>query len=248
MNNPFRAGARGAERRALNAERGTPNEAGTNFGISIGLAFVGGFADAASFSLAHTFTGHLTGNCVLAAVSAASKEWNLVADRLLAVTIFLAGIGLSLTLGQFIPSRLKRYSLAISIGIEVVLILSASLFLAYQANNEMFILTMCFALGIQNDALRKTNGISVHSTYMTGMVTTLIQKGFEHLFPKQSTEEESTNRSIGVAIQILAPMWFSFIVGAVAGAVLVVSFHSGGLLVVVLLLVILMYAELKSAR
>ena len=60
--------------------------------------------------------------------------------------------------------------------IEVLLIVSASLFLINRANDELFIVCMCLALGIQNGALDKTNGISVHSTYMTGMVTTLMQR------------------------------------------------------------------------
>ena len=47
---------------------------GTAFRISIGLAFIGGYADASSFLLARTFTGHLTGNCILAVVSAASRS------------------------------------------------------------------------------------------------------------------------------------------------------------------------------
>jgi uncharacterized membrane protein YoaK (UPF0700 family) len=33
--------------------------------LSFGLAFVGGYGDAASFILAKTFTGHVTGNLVL---------------------------------------------------------------------------------------------------------------------------------------------------------------------------------------
>ena len=49
----------------------------------IGLAFIGGYADASSYLLAGAFTGHHTGNCVLAAGSAASKEWFLAFDRLL---------------------------------------------------------------------------------------------------------------------------------------------------------------------
>ena len=32
--------------------------------LSLGLAFVGGYGDAASFVLAKTFTGHVTGNLV----------------------------------------------------------------------------------------------------------------------------------------------------------------------------------------
>jgi uncharacterized membrane protein YoaK (UPF0700 family) len=221
-------------------------EEGTAFGISISLAFIGGYADAASFLLANTFTGHLTGNCILAAVSAASKEWSLAVDRLLAVIVFLTGILCSLTLSRFIPGRLRRYSLAITMFIEVLLILSACLFLANRVNHEPFIVCMCLALGIQNDAVRKTNGFSVHSTYVTGMVTTLMQKGFQHFFSTRSPEPDSAKHSAGAAIQVLAPMWISFLFGALAGALMVASFHSIGLLGVVLLLIVLIYAEIKT--
>jgi uncharacterized membrane protein YoaK (UPF0700 family) len=92
---------------------------------------------------------------------------------------------------------------------------------------------MCLALGIQNGALHKTNGISVHSTYMTGMVTALVQKSFDHLSSKRRPKEESS-RDSARTIQVLAPMWISFIFGAVTGAVFVSSFHSIGLLGIVL--------------
>ena len=42
--------------------------------ISLGLAFVGGYADASSYLLAQTFTGHITGNSILAAVSLVNRE------------------------------------------------------------------------------------------------------------------------------------------------------------------------------
>src|SRR5438132_10367653 len=96
------------------------------FRISLGLAFIGGYADASSYLLAGAFTGHLTGNCVLAAVSAASKDWYLTLDRLLAVIVFLAGIVFSLTLNRLVPVGLRKYSLAIAMFVEVLLILSAS--------------------------------------------------------------------------------------------------------------------------
>lgn len=59
------------------------------------LAFVGGFGDAAGFVLAHTFTGHITGNLVLAAVSAAAREWQATLARLAAVVAFLVGVALT---------------------------------------------------------------------------------------------------------------------------------------------------------
>jgi uncharacterized membrane protein YoaK (UPF0700 family) len=218
----------------------------TAFGVSIGLAFVGGYADASSYLLARTFTGHLTGNCVLAAVSAASKEWYLTLDRLLAVIVFLAGILVSLILNRFVPVRLRQYSLAIAMFIEGLLIVSASLFLINRANDELFIVCMCLALGIQNGALDKTNGISVHSTYMTGMVTTLMQKSFDHLSSRRSLNEDSSGHSARLAIQVLAPMWISFIFGALTGAVIVSSFHSIGLLGIVVPLVLLICAEMRT--
>jgi uncharacterized membrane protein YoaK (UPF0700 family) len=219
---------------------------GTGFGISIGLAFVGGYADASSYLLAGAFTGHLTGNCVLAAVSAANKDWYLTLDRLLAVIVFLAGILVSLILNRFVPVRLRQYSLAIAMFIELLLIASASLFLINRANTELFIVCMCLALGIQNDALHKTNGISVHSTYMTGMVTTLMQKSFDHLSSRRSLDEDSSRDSTRLTIQVLAPMWISFIFGALTGAVIVSSFHSIGLLGILVPLALLICVEMGA--
>src|ERR1700760_82893 len=95
------------------------------FSISMGLAFIGGYADASSYLLARTFTGHLTGNCVLAAVGAASKDLYLTLDRLLAVVVFLGGVIFSLILTRFIPMRLRQSSLAIAMFIELLLFLSA---------------------------------------------------------------------------------------------------------------------------
>jgi uncharacterized membrane protein YoaK (UPF0700 family) len=225
------------------------NETGggsTAFGISIGLAFVGGYADASSYLLARTFTGHLTGNSVLAAVSAASKEWYLTLDRLLAVNVFLAGILVSLMLNRFVPVRLRQYSLAIAMFTELLLIGGASLFLINRANTELFIVCMCLALGIQNGALNKTNGISVHSTYMTGMVTTLMQKSFGRLSSNRSPKADPPSESARLTIRVLAPMWIGFICGAFAGAVIVSSFHSVGLLGIVVPLALLISAEIGT--
>ena len=219
---------------------------GTAFGISIGLAFIGGYADASGYLLAGAFTGHLTGNCILAAVSAASKEWFLTLDRLLAVVVFLAGILLSLILNRFVPVRLRQYSLAVAMVIEVLLFLSASLLLSKEAARQLFIVCMCLALGIQNGALHKTNGISVHSTYVTGMVTTLIQQTFDHYSSKGSPEENSAKDSVRLTMRILATMWISFIFGAAAGSVIVSSFQRIGLWGIVLPLVLLIVAEIRK--
>ena len=69
---------------------------------------VGGYADAASFLLAQTFTGHLTGNFVLMAISLASREWPTFFRRGLAIAFFLMGIILSVALEQWLAKKPSR--------------------------------------------------------------------------------------------------------------------------------------------
>jgi uncharacterized membrane protein YoaK (UPF0700 family) len=216
------------------------------FGISIGLAFIGGYADASGYLLARTLTGHLTGNCVLAAVSAASGDWYLTLDRVLAVIVFLAGILLNLIVNRLFGVPLRQHLLVIAMVMETLLFLSACLLLFNRATHELFIVCMCLALGIQNGALNKTKGISVHSTYMTGMVTTLMEKGFDHYCSNRSPKEDPSKDATPLAIQILASMWTSFIFGAVTGAVMVSLFRGIGLLGIVLTLIVLIVAEMKK--
>ena len=56
--------------------------------LSFALAFVGGYGDAASFVLAKTFTGHVTGNLVLAAIAIAARDWRAVLEHFSAVVTF----------------------------------------------------------------------------------------------------------------------------------------------------------------
>jgi uncharacterized membrane protein YoaK (UPF0700 family) len=63
--------------------------------LALGLAFVGGYCDAASFVLAKTFTGHVTGNLVIGAIAVAALDWRALVGPLSAIVTFLAGIVLS---------------------------------------------------------------------------------------------------------------------------------------------------------
>ena len=67
------------------------NVSRTDMWLSLGLAFVGGYGDAASFVLAKTFTGHVTGNLVLAAIAVAAHDWRAMLGHLSAIVTFLIG-------------------------------------------------------------------------------------------------------------------------------------------------------------
>jgi uncharacterized membrane protein YoaK (UPF0700 family) len=207
---------------------------------SLGLAFVGGYGDAASFILANTFTGHITGNFVLIAVSLAGRDWPTFWRRGLAIVLFLAGILLSVVLEQRLRSKPARF-LPVVLITEIILVVAAcgALSLQLQGRPELFILGMALALGLQNGAWRQAGGITVHSTYLTGMVTNLLTTGAKkYLSPdlRQATPD--------AGISLLLGIWAAFIGGAVLGAALVLRLGGAGMLGAAVVLLALLVGQI----
>jgi uncharacterized membrane protein YoaK (UPF0700 family) len=213
--------------------------------LSFSLAFVGGFGDAAGFVLAKTFTGHITGNLVLAAVSLTAADWRTTAARLLAVVFFLAGILLSVFLVRLPATRLLPSLLTAAFAAELILIISSSIALMSHATMgiEIFVLCLSLALGLQNGAFRRAGGISVHTTYLTGMITGLMVTEAENFFSTARTPA-APNLKVG----LLYGIWVCFFLGAAAGATLVFHFKEVGMLGLALILLILTVRNSISAQ
>jgi uncharacterized membrane protein YoaK (UPF0700 family) len=182
----------------------------------LGLAFVGGYADAAGFLLAHTSTGHVTGNLVLTALSAAHEDWSTFCRHLLAIALFLAGIPCSVILERCVASRRAWSLLPAIMGTEIVLILMAYFALTSHlaARLEVFIACMSLALGVQNGGFHTAGGISVHTTYLTGMITDLVR----------TEAEQHTSAALSLASvpdpkrSTLCGIWLAFVLDAASGA------------------------------
>jgi uncharacterized membrane protein YoaK (UPF0700 family) len=191
--------------------------------LSFALAFVGGYSDAISFVLAKTFTGHMTGNSVLGAIAVAGRDWRGALARLLAVVCFLAGIILSGLIARALANWPSWPVLSTAVGIEVLLIVVAYFVLASHAvaRLESFVVCMSLALGLQNGAFRRTGGISVHTTYLTGMITGLIATQAETYLSSTAPDAKTTaDPKFGLLYGICA----AFVLGAVTGAKLVFKF------------------------
>src|SRR5579862_2807979 len=90
--------------------------------LSFGLAFVGGYCDAAGFVLAKTFTGHVTGNLVLGAIAVAAHDWRATLGHLSAIVTFLIGVPLSVFIARHFKAWPSAPFLPTVMGIEVILI------------------------------------------------------------------------------------------------------------------------------
>ena len=222
-----------------------PNTSQTGMWLSLGLAFVGGYGDAASFVLAKTFTGHVTGNLVLAAIAVAAHDWRATLGPLSAIVTFLIGIFLSLLLVRPLKAWSSWPLLPTIMGIEVILIVTASFALssglAYRVG--IFVILLSLALGIQNGAFRRIGGISVHTTYLTGMITSLISTEAEQY---ASEEVPHDVRAHDPKIELLCGIWIAFVLGAGAGAAMSFHFKALGMLGAALLLIPLALREVRS--
>jgi uncharacterized membrane protein YoaK (UPF0700 family) len=215
--------------------------------LSVGLAFIGGYGDAASFVLAKAFTGHVTGNLVLGAIAVAAQDWRAMLGHLSAIVTFLLGVVLSVLIARPLKVWPSWPLLPTIMGIEVILIVGAALALASGIGPrvEIFVIFVSLALGLQNGAFRRAGGISVHTTYLTGMLTSLI-----------STEAEKYTSGLPPVhvgapdpkIGLLCRIWFAFVLGAGIGAAMVFHFKGFGILgAAVLLSALILYTAKGSS-
>jgi uncharacterized membrane protein YoaK (UPF0700 family) len=214
--------------------------------LSFGLAFIGGYGDAASFVLAKTFTGHVTGNLVLGAIAVAAQDWRAMLGHLSAIVTFLLGVALSTVIVRSLKAWPLLPSLPIIMGIEVILIVAAALALAsgMAPRVEIFVIFVSLALGLQNGAFRRVGSISVHTTYLTGMITSLIsteaQKYTSGLPP---TPAGAPDPQVG----LLSRIWIAFVLGAGIGAAMVFHFKRFGILGAAVLLITLALYTAKGS-
>ena len=129
-------------------------------------------------------------------------------------------------------------------GMEVILIVIASLALASGVAHgiEIFVIFVSLALGLQNGAFRRVGGISVHTTYLTGMITSLISAEAD----QYATEVvPPVVRTPDPKIDLLCGIWIAFVLGAGTGAAMVLHFGALGILGAALLLIPLALREVQ---
>jgi uncharacterized membrane protein YoaK (UPF0700 family) len=109
---------------------------------------------------------------------------------------------------------------------------------------EIFVIFVSLALGLQNGAFRRVGGISVHTTYLTGMITCLLSTEAEkYISSLPPALVEAPDPRVGLLYQI----WIAFVFGAGIGAVMVLRFKDFGMLGAALLLIALIVYAPKSS-
>lgn len=185
--------------------------------VLVALAFAGGYADAAAYLLLGTFTGHITGNTVLAAIALGAGKFSIFALRLTAVVAFLLATGAGILLSGL--GLGAHRTLALALVMEAVLVGVAPLthFAPGSHNDFAMLVCLCLALGLQNGVFSKDHGVSVHATYVTGDATSLVSS----LLKKGSGQSSGKSPDRHTKNSVLGVIWPSFAVGALCAGLAV---------------------------
>ncbi|MGI8771151.1 MAG: YoaK family protein [Acidobacteriaceae bacterium] len=189
-----------------------PAEHNAGIFLSTALAFVGGYTDAATYVTSEVFAGHLSGNLVLAAISLLARDWKSSAIRCAALLSMVVAIAASTLLDAEAVrnSRIPRLSIALLLETILFLVPGTLAFERHPLPTIVATVMLCLAMGLQTGVLRRSNGVSIYTAFIAGIMTRVVETETEKLEgrPKSSSAQRTTLGSLLVA----------FIIGAAAGA------------------------------
>jgi uncharacterized membrane protein YoaK (UPF0700 family) len=166
------------------------------------LAIIAGYADAVGFLKYDTFAGLMTGNTILLGIVISNAKLASAVFELAIIVIFIIGIILARIL-------LRVYG---NPRVPMTLV-SALMIICSLVRRDIAAPMLALAMGLQNSAANRFNGIALNTVFITGN----LQKLGEGIFHWAWPPKDGSSSSDGVAI--FALVWIGYAVGAALGAV-----------------------------
>lgn len=195
--------------------------------VALLLTFASGLVDIVGFlGVFHFFTAHLTGTTVHLGNTAARGQW----EDAIAAAVILAAFVLGSLLGRAIiqigsRKRIRRIaSLTLAIeGILLALVAEKPLLLPLPPYCSVAILGA--SMGIQTATLTGIGPLTVHTTFITGMVNKIAQlasrilfRAYDFMRSRSATAEARRDQKDELEMTaFLLGVWLVYIAGAAAG-------------------------------
>ncbi len=211
-------GAGGCERVTAAASiRSTPRRR-----VVLLLSGAAGYLDAVSYLALGLFTANMTGNTVLLGLFAGEGRWSAAVRSFLALASFFAGAAAA-------AAATRRASrLAGVLAAESGVLVSALLYWAFVLGHPRdpvrepgvfaLIALLSGAMGVQSAAVRRVGELRISTTYVTGTLTSLATDlGADVLARLGGRRRRGSPQAYDPGSRLLAGVWGSYLVGAVAG-------------------------------
>ncbi len=202
--------------------------------LAVGLAWTAGVVDAVGYILlSKTFTAHLSGDSAAFPVYAGIHDWIKVLARGLPIPVFILGAFAGGILMETAAMLGVRRRLTLALGCEVLMLGgfligvavmgSAALRQTWQISYFVLLSVLAAAMGLQNAALQRVGGRTVHTTYVTGMLTSftnsLVRWSLRHR--RHPTSPEAARREGRLSLsraRYMGVLWCAFAAGALVGS------------------------------
>jgi uncharacterized membrane protein YoaK (UPF0700 family) len=165
------------------------------------LALIAGYADAAGFLSYDAFAGLMTGNTILLGIALSNEKLGAAVFQFAIIAAFMLGVILARVFLR-LDGRPRT----------PLLLVAALLILCGFLDREIAAPVLAFAMGMQNSAAHRFNGISLNTVFITGNLQKLGEGVIAWVWP-----HEGGGGPDGVGI--LAAVWAAYAAGAGAGAV-----------------------------
>ena len=200
------------------------------------LTFASGLVDIVGYTgVFHFFTAHLTGTTVQLGHGLASHAWRDVSAAATIVAAFVGGSILGRVLIQIGSRKRVRRIASLTLAIEgLLLALIALAHFNYSARPYWGLGVLAMAMGIQTATLTGVGPLTVHTTFVTGMLNKVAQlasrvafRAYDHrrsgVWAFDAHREQRNDIQV---ILVLLVVWLSYVGGAIAGTL---AFESAGL-------------------
>ncbi len=239
----------------MSREDAASSRISTKAAAALLLTFVAGYVDVVGYlALYQVFTANMTGNTVHFASNLVHSRWQ---DALLAgsmIPIFVAGSIVGRAIIEVgARNRIRRIA-SLTLSIEALLIGFASLAPPHTSVPDIEIgclAALAFAMGIQTAALTRIGPLTIHTTFVTGMLNKLAQLLAHSIFlaydrlrgeKRVIDAQKKTHRQ---ALFIFS-IWLTYFFGAIVGAKTEADFGLRTLLIPVVLLAIAILVDQVS--
>jgi uncharacterized membrane protein YoaK (UPF0700 family) len=193
--------------------------------VATALGGVGGYVDAVGYvALYHLFTAHQSGNSVGLGVAVGQADWSDALHRLTPIAAFFGGVWLAAIVIDVAHRRGVRSTAALALALEGAMLMGAAagggveavaghLPPSHPGSYYGVATLLAGAMGVQSAALSRASGMTVHTTFVTGLVTHLAEA------VAVAMGSPGGRRAALAAAGPLCLVWAAYLGGAVAGTV-----------------------------
>jgi uncharacterized membrane protein YoaK (UPF0700 family) len=166
-------------------------------------------------------TGGMTGNTIAVGAQVGGHGSRAAYTRAAPIPAFVVGVAAGVAIAHVIEKRrrlIPPFSMIVAIEIALLTVfMLVSRALAHGSDTSNLVVSgvvalPAFALGLQTAAMRRVNGRTVRTTFITGMLTRFAEEAVFWVVDRRAAD--------GRRVLFLGALWMSYGAGAAIGAVL----------------------------